>query len=85
MHRGGRICATILEMQSAQQVISARKQILRIAQPVAEAPTNLLEMSIQLLVNSWFRKQLAHKREFLGFDKALKRFERSIGTYSFAA
>lgn len=83
--RGGRICATMLEPQSAEQAISVRKQILQSVQPIADSPANVLEMSLQLIVISWFRKYSSHSQEMLGFDEALRHCERRAAMTSIAA
>ncbi len=83
--RGGRIGATMLAPENADQATSARKLIVQIAGRAADSPTNLLEMSLQLIVVSWFRHDSAHKQELLGFDAAIRDCERRTSQACIAA
>ncbi len=54
--RGGRLAATILEPRSARQAAEAAEALTNIHRQPVEASGNILDINLQLIVASWFKK-----------------------------
>jgi excinuclease ABC subunit C len=70
--RGGRLMMTAGRPDRASRAQQAEDRLKKIAQQTAELPTNLLEMQLQLIVISWFRKHPDQLAELMSFDTAIK-------------
>ena len=68
----GRLVMTGGRPDRASRAEKAEQRIRKIASESSTIPANLLEMQLQLIVISWFRKNPDHLAELLSFDKAIE-------------
>ncbi len=75
--RGGRIVETMAIPKDPDKKLQLRKSILQIAATQPPVATNLLEMSLQLIVISWFRKYPKLKQQLIDFETLAQNFPES--------
>lgn len=69
--RGGKLVATVPKPDNAKRAAHAKEAIENARRGSSGLSTNLLEMSLQLIVISWFRKNPKMKNRLLSFDQSL--------------
>ena len=70
--RGGRLMMTTGHPDRASRAEQAEVHLTKIAQQSSALPANLLEMQLQLIVISWFRKNPDQLTQLMSFDTAIK-------------
>ena len=68
--RGGRIVSTTLKPKSTESAIQTMKSIAAVKHQLPDLPGTLLEMSLQLIIMAWFRKNPQLKKKLMPFDQA---------------
>ncbi len=68
----GRIVASAAEPTTSERAIAAIKRLSEIASQKEQLPTNTLEMNLQLILISWFRKNSDLKNSLIPFDDAIQ-------------
>ena len=73
--RGGRICFTTLAPDDSRphNTLQLLRKVSRVKPQIS---TNLLDISLQLIVISWFRKHPATQQRLLKFDSAIQRCQQ---------
>ena len=69
--RGGRLVGSAAAPRDPQRFASAIKKLDLIRQQNSGLPTNLMEMNMQMILMSWFRKYSNYKHQLIGFDEAI--------------
>ena len=69
--RGGRLMMTAGSPDRASRAEHAEVRLTKIAQQSLETPANLLEMQLQLIVISWFRKNPDLLTQMMSFESAI--------------
>ena len=82
--RGGKLVATVTKPDNVKRAILAAQNIENACKGNSGLSTNLLEMSLQLIVISWFRKNPKTKQRLLSFDSALQQCHGLIQSTSAA-
>ena len=72
--RGGRIIDTLAVPEKPEQAEKVLASIRKIASTQPPVATNLLEMSLQLIVISWFRKHAHLKKQLIDFQSLVDNF-----------
>lgn len=57
---------------------AAMETLTEIAKPQADMPATRLDISLQLLIVSWFRKHPHYRRQIIGFEQAIESFRRCL-------
>ena len=70
--RGGKLVATVAKPDNPKRAIAAVEAIDNARKGNSALSTNLLEMMLQLIVVSWFRKNPDLKQQLITFDESLK-------------
>ena len=70
--RGGRLVGSAAAPRDEQRRTTATERLEKIQQQEPELPTNLMEMNLQMIVMSWFRKYPKYKKQLLSFDQAIE-------------
>lgn len=66
--RGGRLIANVLRPQDQQQAIKIRDHLQKLANQTCDTPSNRLDIKMQLIVSSWFRKQKEWYDRVISFE-----------------
>ena len=69
--RGGKLVSTVPKPDNEKRALRAIDAIENAQKGNSELSTNLLEMSLQLIVISWFRKNPKTKKRLLSFENSL--------------
>lgn len=80
--KGGRLLGSATEPDTPDRAISAIKRISEIAVAQEQLPASILDMNLQLIMISWFRKYPAIKRTLLPFDDAIEICESRMNAKS---
>lgn len=70
--RGGRLIVTSGPPDRASRAERTTEQLKKISQQSLETPANLLEMQLQLIVISWFRKYPDQLTRLISFETAIR-------------
>ena len=73
--RRGRLLGSFAQPANQEQAIAAVKRLSQVASDKEQLPENILEMNLQLIMISWFRKHTAMKKTLIPFAKALETCE----------
>ena len=71
--RGGRLVGSAAAPRDKKRMAAAVEQLTSISQQDLGLPTNLMEMNLQMIVMSWFRKYPKYKQQLISFDEAIER------------
>ena len=71
--RGGRLVGSAAAPRDTKRKLVASKKLAAIEQQDLGLPTNLMEMNLQMIVMSWFRKYPKYKQQLLSFEEAIER------------
>ena len=69
--RGGRLIGSAAAPRDQKRRIAAATQLESVRQKDFGLPSNLMEMNLQMIVMSWFRKYPDYKKQLIGFDEAI--------------
>ncbi len=75
--RGGRLVGSAAAPKDARRRQVAAKKLRSIQQQDLGLPTNLMEMNLQMIVMSWFRKYSAYKKKLISFDDAIAQCQQN--------
>ena len=70
--RGGRLIGSAAAPRDQKRRESAITRLEQIQQQDLGLPTNLMEMNLQMIVISWFRKYPKYKKQLISFDQAIE-------------
>ena len=70
--KGGRLVGSAVEPDTQDRALSAIKRLTQIATEKEQMPANIMEMNLQLIMISWFRKFPAMKKSLIPFDQAIE-------------
>ena len=73
--RRGRLLDSIPAPKTQEEAIEALKMLFQIANEREQLPENILEMNLQLIMISWFRKHPAMKKTLIPFKHAIETCE----------
>ena len=73
--RRGRLLDSIPAPKTQEEAIEALKLLSQIAGEREQLPENILEMNLQLIMISWFRKHPAMKKTLIPFKRAIETCE----------
>lgn len=76
--RGGRLITSAIKPDRVSAADRAKTQLEKIAQQSLETPSNLLEMRLQLIVISWFKKNPEHLQEMITFESAIEKCQQMV-------
>ena len=76
--KGGRLIGSAVEPDSTKRALAAIKRLSEIASQTDQLPSNIMEMNLQLIVISWFRKFPALKKSLIPFEQAIKICENEL-------
>ncbi len=76
--RGGRLIGSAAAPRDQKRREAAIERLERIRKQDLGLPTNLMEMNLQMIVMSWFRKYPKYKQQLLGFDEAIEYCRKRI-------
>ena len=83
--RGGKLVATVPKPDNVKRAILATQTIENACKGNSGLSTNLLEMSLQLIILSWFRKNPSIKSHLIDFDQSLAQCRHLIKKSTIAA
>ena len=67
--RGGRLVSNTLKPTNRSQAKTVAQDIRRLAKQSCETPSNRLDIKMQLIVSSWFRKHKDWYNRLIDFDQ----------------
>ena len=70
--RGGRLIGSAAAPRDGRRKENAIAKLRAIQQQDLGLSTNLMEMNLQMIVMSWFRKYPKYKQQLMGFDEAIE-------------
>ena len=70
--RGGRLVGSAAAPRDARRRKAAAEKLSVIKQQDLGLPTNLMEMNLQMIIMSWFRKYPRYKQQLISFEEAIK-------------
>ncbi len=70
--RGGRLIGSAAAPRDEKRRATASKRLEQIQHQDLGLPTNLMEMNLQMIVMSWFRKYPKYKQQLISFDEAIE-------------
>jgi excinuclease ABC subunit C len=73
--RGGVLVANLIEPTNPKEARQASDQIRKLANRSLDAPTNRLDIKLQLIVSAWFRKQKDWYERIVSFEDIIERCE----------
>ncbi|MCH2180535.1 MAG: UvrB/UvrC motif-containing protein [Mariniblastus sp.] len=77
--RQGRLLQTIAQpTRQADRAKTTRGTLIQVAQGPAELPASRLEISLQLIILSWFRNHPQDLRKIIGFQQAIEACQVSL-------
>ena len=76
--KGGRLVGSAVEPDTQDRALSAIKRLTQIATEKEQMPANIMEMNLQLIMISWFRKFPAMKKSLIPFDQAIEICENRL-------
>lgn len=78
--KGGRLIGSAAKPDTPQRALEAIKRLAEISAQKEQLPANIMEMNLQLIIISWFRKFPAMKKSLIPFEDAIESCEsRLIG------
>ena len=76
--RSGRLVGSAVEPDSEDRSLAAIKYLSQVASEKDQLPENIMQMNLQLIMISWFRKYPALKKALIPFDDAISICEKRI-------
>lgn len=70
--RGGRLVGSAAAPRDARRRQAAVEKLSAIKQQELGLPTNLMEMNLQMIIMSWFRKYPKYKQQLISFEEAIE-------------
>ena len=70
--RGGRLIGTTAAPRTKKRFSVVSQQLDTVRQQDLGLPTNLMEMNLQMIIMSWFRKYPKFKDQLIGFEEAIE-------------
>lgn len=80
--RKGRLVGTLPAPRNSEEAIEAIKLLSNISSERERMPRNILEMNLQLIMISWFRKHRGLKKKILPFKQAIEHCETVMASGS---
>ena len=77
--KSGRLLGSAVEPDSENRSVAAIKYLSQVASEKDQIPANIMEMNLQLIMISWFRKYPALKKGLIPFEDAISICENQIG------
>ena len=78
--KGGRLIGSAAEPDTPDRAIAAIKRLSDIDVAREQLPATILEMNLQLIMISWFRKYPTIKKSLVPFERAIEICEGRLGT-----
>jgi excinuclease ABC subunit C len=76
--RSGRLVGSAVEPDSEDRSLAAIKYLSQVASEKDQLPENIMQMNLQLIMISWFRKYPTLKKALIPFDDAISICEKRI-------
>ena len=76
--RGGRLVGSAAAPQTKKRFSAMSRQLDSIRQQDLGLPSNLMEMNLQMIVMSWFRKYPDYRRQLISFQEAIESCESRL-------
>ena len=70
--RGGRLVGSAAAPRDKKRLVAAIEKLSSIRTQNLGLPTNLMEMNMQMIVMSWFRKYPKYKQQLISFEDAIE-------------
>jgi len=76
--RGGRLVGSAAAPRDKKGFEAATVKLSSIRSQKFELPTNLMEMNLQMIVMSWFRKYPKYKKQLISFEQAIENCQQKL-------
>lgn len=77
--KGGRLMGSAIEPNTPNRALTAIKRLSEIEMQKEQLPANIMEMNLQLIMISWFRRYPAIKKTLVPFSEAIATCESRLG------
>ncbi len=79
--RGGQIAGSAAAPSGIKRLGTAVERLTTIAEQDIALPTDLMQMNLQMIMISWFRKYPEYKKQLLSFEESVEMCERKLAKF----